>query len=280
MSRSFRVVVRHVPAWLEWRRLLGPGEWQVAETNGCPDGKLELSAELPRDAAADLAARLRGVGIGGSLLELDIVPKLQRNELRKAMTDEARRYREGSVGFSRRGAQLDAEGKMSLTPEGLALQLGERAKGLRVIDAFAGAGGNAIGFARAGCRVTAIELDAARLAMARHNATLYGVADRIEFIRGDSRELVADREADLLFLDPPWGGRYQKERTTLEDLAPCPEVLQQAARFANTWIKVPPSFDPTCLAGAKPEAFFGTGAGDERRVKFLLLALERSAETT
>lgn len=254
--------------------MLGPGDWQACPMGeGHPD-QLKLSADLARDAAADLAARLRGVGIGGALLELEIVPPLPRKDLRRAMAAEAKRYREGSVGFSRRGTQLDAEGRMSLTPEGLALQLGERAKGLRVIDAFAGCGGNAIGFARAGCRVTAIELDATRLAMARHNAAIHGVADRIEFLAGDARDLVAGREADLLFLDPPWGGRYSKERTTLDDLTPCAEMLRLPNRPARTWIKVPPSFDPTSLPGSKPEAFFGTGEGDRRRVKFLLLELQ------
>lgn len=274
MSRPVRTVVRRVPAWLEWRRLLGPGDWQACPMVDGPPEQLELSADLARDAAADLAARLRGVGIGGTLLELEIVPALPRKDLRRAMAVEAKRYREGSVGFSRRGTRLDAEGRMSLTPERLALQLGERAKGLRVIDAFAGCGGNAIGFARAGCRVTAIELDAARLAMARHNAAMYGVADRIEFLGGDACALVAGREADLLFLDPPWGGRYSKERTALGDLPPCADILRQAKLPARTWIKVPPSFDPSCLPGAKPEAFFGSGEGDCRRVKFLLLELQ------
>jgi len=110
--------------------------------------------------------------------------------------------------------------------------------------------------------------------MARHNAAIYGVADRIEFLAGDARDLVAGREADLLFLDPPWGGRYSKERTVLDDLPPCAEMLQQAKRPVRAWIKVPPSFDPTSVPGAKPEAFFGTGEGDSRRVKFLLLEVE------
>lgn len=268
MARSFHVLVRGLPAWLDWKRLLGPGPWQVREDHAEP---LVAEARLTREAAADLAARLRNVGIGGSLLQLEITPALHRRDLRKAYTEEARRYRNGSPGFTKRGTRLDHEGKLSLTPEPIALQLGERAGRLRVIDAFAGAGGNAIGFARAGCPVTAIELDEERLAMARHNATLYGVADRIEFIAGDARTIVPGREADLLFLDPPWGERYSKERVTLDDLPPCAGILDAAASIARKWIKVPPSFDPATLPGYRPEAFFGVGSGDDRRVKFLLL---------
>jgi hypothetical protein len=268
MARSFRVEVSRLPAWIDWQRLLGPGRWEVHENEA---GQLLAAADLTRDAAADLAARLRGVGLGGNLIEIRISPALSRKELRKAHTEEARRYRKGSPGFLKSGTRLDPEGKVSLTPETLALQLGERARGMRVIDAFAGAGGNAIGFARAGCSVTAIELDEDRLAMARHNAGVYGVADRIRFIPGDARRVIAEHEADLLFLDPPWGGCYNKERMTLDDLAPCAEVIESATRIPKVWIKAPPSFDPATLPGYRPEAWFGVGAGDDRRVKFLLL---------
>jgi len=269
---SFQVKISPVPQWLDWRRLLGPGEWS---TSDLPGGQLEVAAALDRDEAADLAARLRGVGIGGALLTVEILPPLHKRDLRRASTDEARRYRERSVGFSRASARLDDEARVSLTPEAIALGLGERARGLRVIDACAGAGGNAIGFARAGCRVVAIELDPGRLAMAKHNARLYGVAQRIEFVCCDARDLVPQREADLLFIDPPWGLRYDKARVALGDLPPCGELLGCSAHVPKRWLKVPPSFDPATLPGCRAEAIFGVAGGDERRVKFLLLEIVR-----
>jgi trimethylguanosine synthase len=268
MSKNFDVRVWPLPPWLDWRRLLGSGSWTVTEQ---ADRHLEASGKLERGAAADLAARLRGVGIGGSLLAIEILPPLHRKDLRRASDEEARRYRERSVGFSRSSARLDDEGRRSLTPEALALRLGERADGLRVIDACAGAGGNAIGFARAGCTVVAIEINPARLAMARHNAKIYGVEDRIEFICGDACTVVPESSADLLFIDPPWGERYDKARVTLSDLPPCEQVLAAALHIPRRWIKVPPSFDPSTLPDCRAEAFFGVARGDERRVKFLLL---------
>ena len=268
MSRPFDIRVRPIPDWLDWKRLLGPGSWQSVELT---DGHLEVTGQLDRKAAADLSARLRGVGVGGSLLELEVRPPLHRKELRQAATEEARRYRKGSTGFSRKGTRLDAEGKFSLTPEALAVELGERACGMKVVDACAGAGGNAIGFARAGCRVLAIELDEARLAMARHNAKVYGVEDRIEFVCGDALDVVPGAKADLLFVDPPWGERYDKARVALADLAPCESLLAASPHIGRAWLKVPPSFDPATLPGCAVEAFFGNGSGDSRRVKFLLV---------
>ncbi len=277
--RLHRVRVFGLPRWLERERLLGPGTWveRAGEDEGAGGeaGGLWVEAELDTKAAADLAARLRGVGLGGRALTLEVEPSLPRAAVRAARTEEARRYRAGSVGFEQTGARLDEEGRRSLTPEALALELGRRARGRRVVDACAGAGGNAIGFARAGCAVTAIELDAERLAHARHNARLYGVEQRIRFVHADAREALAAVDAELLFIDPPWGAQYDKARVVVDELPLLSELLAHAPRFAACWLKLPPSFDPASVPGAQPSAWFGSGEGDARRVKFLLLELER-----
>jgi len=272
MGDQHRARIWPLPQWLDWQRLLGPGDWVESKQ---PNGDLEVEAQLSRGAAAELLARLRGVGIGGARLESEVSPALARLDVRRARTDEARRYRQGSPGFTHPAVRLDDEAKRSLTPEALALQLGQRAQGLRVIDACCGAGGNAIGFARAGCQVTAIEREPERLAMAQHNAALYGVRERIQFIGGDACERVPQLQAELLFIDPPWGDRYDKTRVTLADLPPCEKLLELARHVPRVWLKAPPSFAPQTWPGSHVEAFFGVGEGDIRRVKFLLLELIR-----
>lgn len=42
--------------------------------------------------------------------------------------------------------------------------------------------------------------------MARHNASVYGIEDKIEFIVGNFFELAENLKADAVFLSPPWGG--------------------------------------------------------------------------
>ena len=49
-------------------------------------------------------------------------------------------------------------------------------------------------------------------AIAKHNAAVYGVEDRIEFVLGDFFHVAKDLRADAVFLSPPWGGpEYLKE---------------------------------------------------------------------
>ncbi|XP_034038247.1 trimethylguanosine synthase [Thalassophryne amazonica] len=121
----------------------------------------------------------------------------------------AQRYRL----FSRfdEGIKLDREGWFSVTPERIAEHIALRVRhsfsdAHLVIDAFCGVGGNAIQFALTGMRVLAIDINPVRLDLARHNATVYGVADRIDFLQGDFLVLAPSLRADVVFLSPPWGG--------------------------------------------------------------------------
>lgn len=54
--------------------------------------------------------------------------------------------------------------------------------------------------------VIAVDIDPVKIELARHNAAVYGVEDRIEFIVGDYMKVAASLQADVVFLSPPWGG--------------------------------------------------------------------------
>ncbi len=256
-----RVTVGGLPAWLDAAQLLGPGDWVPTE-----DGH---AAELPTEVAAALDARLRGVVLGGERVVVTVRPPLKRPAVRAARLEDARRRRDTTPGFDRPGTRLDDEGRWSLTPAALALALGRRAGGVTVFDACCGCGGNAIGFARAGCRVVAVERDGARLDLARHNARVYGVSDRIRFVVGRAEDHALAAGADLWFVDPPWMVEGVVA-TSVAALPPLGDLL--ALPHPRVWVKVPPAFPPAALGGAV-RAWFGEAEGDQRRVKFLLVDL-------
>jgi SAM-dependent methyltransferase len=262
-----QVTVTGIPAWVPAERLLGP-DWTPTETS--------WNKALERSDASDVLARLRNVSIGGSLVQTTVYPKLKRNAIRQGRLLEARRLRDTSTGFRKSGARLDDEARFSLTPEDLALALGQRLAPGSVVDACCGAGGNTIGFARAGCEVTAIELSASRLGMAKHNVRLYGVQRQVQFQLGDGLELLSQSQADYLFIDPPWGD-WDRQRCGLSDFPLLRDAVGTeglATRYKALWAKVPSSFDPGTLSGATAEAIFGVGVGDRHRIKYLLLRLK------
>lgn len=99
-----------------------------------------------------------------------------------------------------------------------------------IIDAFAGAGGNTIAFARSNRwkRVYAIEKDPATLQCAKHNARVYGVEDKITWWEGDCFKILKTRLKELapysvIFASPPWGGMFDcnKRAATTVHFADC-----------------------------------------------------------
>lgn len=88
-----------------------------------------------------------------------------------------------------------------------------------VVDPFAGCGGNVIQLALQCRHVIAIDIDPEKIRMARHNAAIYGVAHKIEWIVGNSVEILPTLKADAVFLSPPWGGvRYSRDRFDLDEM--------------------------------------------------------------
>ncbi|GIL81482.1 hypothetical protein Vretimale_1017 [Volvox reticuliferus] len=115
--------------------------------------------------------------------------------------------------------RLDTEGWWSVTPEVLAVHQAERSKemcarGLVAIDACCGCGGNLIQMAGFFPVVLGVEISPKRVEMARHNAGVYGVEHKCQFLCADFFKVAAGLKVDSLFMSPPWGGpKYQHVNT-------------------------------------------------------------------
>lgn len=84
----------------------------------------------------------------------------------------------------------------------------------------------------------AIDVDPIKISLAKHNAEVYGVADRIEFIVGDFFAISKNFKADVVFLSPPWGGPkyldadvYDLETMLLPK--PLTELMSAATRISK-----------------------------------------------
>ncbi|KAI1394133.1 RNA cap guanine-N2 methyltransferase-domain-containing protein [Hypoxylon trugodes] len=134
------------------------------------------------------------------------------------------------------GIYMTQDAWFGVTPEPIANQIAQDLNSIispsktTIIDLFAGVGANAIALANATTnhgledrwdKVIAVELDAATLACAQHNASLHGVTDDIIWVLGDSfkfldallnspdkleDDLRVDVASTVLFASPPWGG--------------------------------------------------------------------------
>ncbi len=225
-------------------RLLGPTFRPTGET---------WTADLAPAAAADVAARLRALTLAGSRLEVTLLPKLGRDAIRAARTRDAVARRNTTP---RGDLRVDEVGRIGASPAKLADALAARWSGAVVVDAMAGCGGDALAFARAGCRVTAIEIDPGRAALLRENARAARLA--ITVLQTDARIALEGLSGDLLHVDPPW-----------DDLPSLHGVWAHRHRFGDATAKLPPHFDPNVLPSCSWEPVFGLAEGDRHRVKWL-----------
>jgi hypothetical protein len=85
----------------------------------------------------------------------------------------------------------------------------------------------AYSYAKAGCRVQAVDNDRTTVDIATSNMALAGLASVVEYRLADGPAALAsavntDRRFSIVHLDPPWRGNYQYDLTQpflLEDLA-------------------------------------------------------------
>jgi len=83
-----------------------------------------------------------------------------------------------------------------------------------VLDLFAGVGQMTYSYAKAGCRVQAVENDRTTASVGVHNMAVAGLAGVVQYHLGDGPATLASavetgRRFSIVHLDPPWRGTYK-----------------------------------------------------------------------
>ncbi|KAJ7746723.1 Tgs1 protein [Mycena maculata] len=190
---------------------------QSAEPSGPPESDIRPAKKRKTSDAGAVSVPAE-YSDSGYIKAYDATGMVPRYEHASHVPEHLKKYfaqRMRFLSLYESGCLLDEEGWYSITPELVADRIAERCRCDTILDAFCGVGGNAIAFAKTCERVIALDISPTRLALARHNAQIYGVADRIEFILTDyisfanaylAIHSASPRKIDVVFLSPPWGG--------------------------------------------------------------------------
>ncbi|KAH8676624.1 RNA methylase family protein-like protein [Tricladium varicosporioides] len=174
------------------------------------------------------------------------------------------RYDEGD------GIMMTDDAWFGVTPEPVALQVAtdlaktSSSKKTTIVDIFAGAGGNAIAFALSNRweKVIAIEKNPSVIACAQHNAYIYGVYEKIEWVNDDCFEYLSsnaesiDSNKTVIFASPPWGGpQYSGDKvfnlTTMEPYNL--KTIHGAVNSMDSALYLPRSSNLNQIAALAPE---------------------------
>ncbi len=145
------------------------------------------------------------------------------------------------------GIRVDEQALFSIEPEENAIYHAKRLKDKIILDSFGCVGGSAIAFAQYCKKVYMIEIDKNRIEMAKNNAQVYDVEGKIKFIHGDYFEEAPKVKADVVYLDPPWGGPEYKnlKEFKLDNFSPNGhEILNLAFKyFPQVVMRIPVNFN-------------------------------------
>lgn len=115
-----------------------------------------------------------------------------------------------------------------------------------ITDATAGFGGNTINFSHRFGKVISIEKNNENFSILKNNCSVYGLKN-IEFIQGSFLKYIPEKCGDILFMDPPWGGKKYRLKDNIMlylDKNPIYDIINQIPNKTKIIaIKIPYNFD-------------------------------------
>lgn len=198
---------------------------------------------------------------GSFLKNVTTLRKSYSPELSSAVLELLELRKRAAKKFSRASEMFfTREALEQSTGESVSFHHAERFQpGSRVLDLACGIGGDAISLARR-CRVTAVDIDPVRIAMAERNLSVYGLSHKVEFICADATAI--DLDADAVFIDP--SRRSEGRRTvSLKEMSPdISFILSLQERIPNCAVKLSPASDDAELDSLDAEIEFISDCGE------------------
>lgn len=84
-----------------------------------------------------------------------------------------------------------------------------------ITDATAGVGGNTISFSKTFKQVNAIEIDTSRYMYLANNINVYDI-NNVNMYCDDCLNMIYKINHDIVFFDPPWGGKDYRDKSRLK----------------------------------------------------------------
>ena len=134
---------------------------------------------------------------------------------------------------------------LSKTIKSLFKYIKKNPKNIVITDATAGIGGNTLSFGLFFGKINAIELDKEQYDALEHNVDQFKLSN-IELYQDSCLKVIPLLEQDVIFIDPPWGGKDYKLKNQLNLYLDNKEIVEITNGWINNsefiFIKIPKNF--------------------------------------
>ena len=147
-----------------------------------------------------------------------------------------------------------------------------------ITDATANMGGATIAFAKHFDKVNAVEIVKLHCDILETNLRVYDIKDKVDIHCIDYLDIGEKLEQDVVFFDPPWGGKSYKNQMLMNmylDSIPINAIIKELVKNNIVAIRVPFNYDFKKILSLTDKAFVHTFCRPDGKLSFFLIVLKK-----
>ena len=147
-----------------------------------------------------------------------------------------------------------------------------------ITDATSNMGGAVFAFAKYFDKINAVEIVKLHCDILDNNLRVYDIKDKVDIHCFDYLDIGEKLDQDVIFFDPPWGGKNYKEIKLMNmflDSIPINEIIKPLLTKSTIAIRVPYNYDFKKLLELSPKSYIHSFRRPDGKLSFYLIVLEK-----
>ena len=147
-----------------------------------------------------------------------------------------------------------------------------------ITDANSNMGGAVFAFSKYFDKINAVEIVKLHCDILENNFRVYQIKDKVDIHCVDYLDIGDKLEQDVIFFDPPWGGKNYKEIKLMNmylDSIPINQIIKALLPKSMVAIRVPFNYDFKKLFELSPKSYVHSFYRPDGKLSFYLVILEK-----
>jgi|UniRef100_A0A6C0ISF1 predicted RNA methylase len=147
-----------------------------------------------------------------------------------------------------------------------------------ITDATSNMGGSIFAFAKYFDRINAVEIVKLHCDILENNLRVYDIKDKVDIHCSDYLDVGDKLNQDVIFFDPPWGGKNYKEIKLMNmylDSVPINQIIKPLLSKSIVAIRVPYNYDFKKILELTPKSYIHSFFRPDGKLSFYLIVLDK-----